>query len=82
MSIDNYTKFVNSVKEELPSLDYEQKFEILMLISESLKNVSKKKRDAAKDRALFEQFSGSIDRLIDGQKEKLEYLDERYGNIN
>lgn len=63
-------------------MDYEQKFEILMLISESLKNVSKKKRDSAKDRTLFEQFSGSIDRLIDDKKEKLEYLDEKYGNIN
>ena len=30
------------------------------------------------ERKLFEEFSGSVDRIIDGKTEKMEALDKRY----
>ena len=30
------------------------------------------------ERKLFEEFSGSVDRIIDGKTEKMEALDEKY----
>jgi len=77
MSYDAVVKEIKSLPEEY--LDEVSAFINSLLIR---RKKSSDKEKTAEGMELLNHFAGSVSRSIDYNKEKMQYLDEKYGNTN
>lgn len=77
MSYDTVVKEIKSLPEEY--LDEVAAF-VNSLLSRGEKTSDKLKTSEGME--LLNYFAGSVSRNIDYEKEKMQYLDEKYGNTN
>ncbi len=56
--------------------------EVIVVFPDQEDVTGQMKLSVERKRELFEEFSGSVDRIIDGKAEKMEALDRRYESID
>ena len=84
MRYDSYNKFATAVQTEIQELNYEQQLNILSIVIAAMNKKSPARLSPMSKEetlSLYHELTGSIKNVneIDGKKEYLEYLDERYG---
>lgn len=72
---------LQSFIDEVCELSFDEKLRVLAAVLDSIRGSRKAEMSDAKVNELYGHFTGCIksDSLMDCRKEKLEYLDERYG---
>ncbi|GHV13203.1 hypothetical protein FACS189491_07760 [Spirochaetia bacterium] len=74
-------QFIPSDPVQVP----EHKKVIVTVLDEAVSSKAVQEKDLAEKQAAYQRllkYSGTLDRHVDYKKERLEYLDERYGNTN
>ena len=84
MNYESYNQFATVVQTEIQELNYEQQLNILAIIISAMnKKTPSKLSPMSREETLklFNELTGSVKTVkdIDGKKEFLDYLDERYG---